>query len=544
MLACPTRTLRDEPTDVDSFGAHSRVAKALAGELLTEEGGRTIGLEGPYGSGKSTVVRLTRNELAVDPSVTVFVFDAWAHQGDPLRRSFLETLLERLNPWIPQDVRERFQKSISGRERRTLSTVERELSLAGKILAGSVLAVPVGTALLTAALRGPDWSGRWEDWAKGIFGILCTAMPLFAVIGLKLATWRGATWAKGGLFTSETTETTVSETHEQPEPTSVEFEGYFRRILDAALGSAERRLVIILDNLDRISGDDARSLWSTLQTFVAPDSTSASSWGRRVWVVLPYDRRGLQQMWSSEGPEGALINESFLDKTFHNRFFVPPPVMSDWHAYLRTLIRDALPVHASNQDHLETIVSIFGTFLRPRSEVTPRLLKTWVNDLGAYHRQWFEELPISDQAYFTCLRRNYGDQLLSVIQQASLPYPELLSILSDELRLNLAALYFGLPPAKAFQVMLREPIMSALSQPTTEPLTNLERLYGDGFWIVLATSVEAELLAWEQSTQLARAAFLLDESKLLAGSDLDGYKRRVLRKLRDATLSIKSLIPI
>ena len=93
---CGTRLLTDLPADKDAFGAHERVARAIADVVRTEDGGRTIGLEGGWGAGKSTVVKLLEQELAGDADSAAWIFDAWAHEGDPLRRSFLEGLSQAL----------------------------------------------------------------------------------------------------------------------------------------------------------------------------------------------------------------------------------------------------------------------------------------------------------------------------------------------------------------------------------------------------------------------------------------------------------------
>src|SRR6185437_3779744 len=95
----------DNPSQEDEFRGHphQRVADAVASVILSNEGGRAIGLEGTWGSGKSTVIELVRTRLAKhelsNPTArksSFFVFDTWAHQSDPLRRVFLEELIRCL----------------------------------------------------------------------------------------------------------------------------------------------------------------------------------------------------------------------------------------------------------------------------------------------------------------------------------------------------------------------------------------------------------------------------------------------------------------
>ena len=101
---CPTKLLDDTPADTDDFGGHESVARSIAELVRTEAGGKAIGLEGGWGAGKSTIVNLAStilNETKNGQYRTV-VFDTWAHQGDPLRRTFLENLITRIRAfnWV------------------------------------------------------------------------------------------------------------------------------------------------------------------------------------------------------------------------------------------------------------------------------------------------------------------------------------------------------------------------------------------------------------------------------------------------------------
>lgn len=98
-----TILIEDVPSTTDDFGLegqgpHERVARAITDLILGENGGKFIGLEGTWGSGKSTVVNLITKQLYQQSraNTLVLLFDAWAHAGDRLRRTFLESLVGQM----------------------------------------------------------------------------------------------------------------------------------------------------------------------------------------------------------------------------------------------------------------------------------------------------------------------------------------------------------------------------------------------------------------------------------------------------------------
>lgn len=93
-----TNLLRDDPSDVDAFGTHETIASLICDEITHSHDGRSIAIVGDWGSGKSTVIRLLKQKLEKTEPLRphMFVYDAWAHEGDPLRRAFLDDLIYSL----------------------------------------------------------------------------------------------------------------------------------------------------------------------------------------------------------------------------------------------------------------------------------------------------------------------------------------------------------------------------------------------------------------------------------------------------------------
>ncbi|MEG2314355.1 P-loop NTPase fold protein, partial [Brevundimonas sp.] len=140
----------------DRGGSHARVAKACASVISTNDDLKVIGLLGPWGSGKSTVVRLIQRELKADETLQthVFCYDAWLHQSDPPRRAFLETLLQFL---IDHDLttQDRWQTQLDILNRQiedTTTTATPSLTAAGRLLLLSLVCLPFGMQFI-----GHDW---------------------------------------------------------------------------------------------------------------------------------------------------------------------------------------------------------------------------------------------------------------------------------------------------------------------------------------------------------------------------------------------------
>ncbi|MFZ6757262.1 P-loop NTPase fold protein [Undibacterium sp. Ji50W] len=129
---------------------HAQVSENLFNLIQSSNKGVTIGLEGNWGSGKSTVINLLKDQLIEDKNqkAKFFMFDAWAHDGDPLRRIFLESLIKEMDPDGQDDYLLEIEKEITGRKKTVSVESKKSASQFGKLLSFVALTIPLGTALL------------------------------------------------------------------------------------------------------------------------------------------------------------------------------------------------------------------------------------------------------------------------------------------------------------------------------------------------------------------------------------------------------------
>jgi hypothetical protein len=274
-----TRFLDDSPTKDDAFGPHRQIAEAIL-ELVQDEdtdGGKTIGLTGTWGSGKSSVLEIIYEKLQKVPAPKVptklFVFDSWAHQGDPLRRSFLEEL-DRFIESVGWGGCGNWKQSL--KELRTETRVTKKNKFSALTRTGKWFISLMAIAFVTNSLVNHyafDTTFPFQDVGlqAGEFWWLYSAAPVLLILvtlSPVLLLWFKRTHETSEkdenspllLFLQKTPETEITEVEQTANPTSLEFRECFLSMMEAVLDDSNRRLIIAFDNLDRVDPGDAREI--------------------------------------------------------------------------------------------------------------------------------------------------------------------------------------------------------------------------------------------------------------------------------------------
>lgn len=540
---CVTNLVFDEPESDDEFGPHQRIADALAALISGGEKSIAVGVEGAWGSGKTTVVNLLRKAVGDRGDYALITFDAWAHEGDPLRRTFLETVVEQLKEkqqaggaWIDAAEWEKRLDVISQRRKVEENKNVPKLSRWDKALIFSLAFVPLGNAILGAALR-EEFTIRWlapPAWKflfEFVFGLLFILAPLTVLLTRFLKSEAGQDdlniWT---LLSSKGVSEVRTETTKTPEPTSLEFEKAFRELTQEALVDPNRKIILVIDNLDRVDSEDALTIWSTLQTFLQHRPNPRYDWLNRLWTLVLYDPRGLSALWAAPAGGGkaaaANVYKSFVDKTFQVRFEVPAPVLSEWRDYLIKKVRDAFPSHPEDWHTVYRVRALHATARRP----TARELKLFVNQIGALHRQWsrggtrqLDEYPLPHIASYVLLREEYPELLPSLLS-GLVPTQNDKNLLGPDLSRSIAGLVFNVERELGYQMLLEGPIKLALIEGKGEEIKEWAEKT-DGFWEVLEGVVSSNWFG-DEPLLLANAAQVLEESGVLAAAER--YERQTV----------------
>lgn len=507
------RFIRDEPAARDAFGSQG-LAEAVLSAIRNQRELRTIGLLGGWGTGKSTVLKFIADKLETSPDlagVLLFHYDAWLHQSDPVRRSFLEALIEflRTNHIGTTNKWDEAMADLVGRVEQVDSRSIPALTPWGAIILASLLLYPVGAGLfgldtLREALSatGLGW------WPLAVAGALMAA-PLLIVTGVyawwrpwgELAIWNVDFWTTHAkrhkddsiisILVQRGQERTVTKTTHAPEPSAIEFQKMFQDI-NSEVGRANRRLVIVIDNLDRMVAAQAAEFWANVRSlFLGRDANSSGPNKTLPLVILPVDESAFARMYDdSAGNTTGLFNgQSFISKTFDVVFHVTRPVLSRWADYFAEQMKFAFSGKLSDAEVL-IAQRVFEHSRLARDgaqtkQVTPREINTFINALAALRLQWpSEQISLEAAATYAAFRGQIDADLLRVLKEG----------LNDRTKIGahrqreIAALHFGVQPDEAVQVLLEAPIKNALENGTGD-LTSLHKV--SGFDLVALNVIDA-----------------------------------------------------
>jgi hypothetical protein len=562
-----TQLLSDAPASEDAFeGGHNRVAEALAGLIQDEKGGKALALKGPFGSGKSTVVRLLENELEEvgkekGEDTRIFKYDAWEHQGDPLRRSFIESLVEFLEEedWAEEDEWGDEIERIARRKEETTHKTEPVLTEWGRKVALALFLSPLGLAGFAVFARGAIGAAQAQNpswwWFGGFVGLAVIALGgfLFPLFQYKRA--KQNTDDEDGdpfyLFFQKTRKEKETKTIRTPDPTTIEFQEIFRDIISQTLEDGRRQLIVVVDNLDRLPPDQALSTWATMRTFFETEGANEDEWMDRFWLIVPLNFEALRGIFTdssrSEGrkgdpdvQEGDSV-EAFANKTFSTVLRVAPPVLSDWEQFMKDQLSDAFYLDESEDSAAEAFHAVYRLYriagVEDNSIPTPRDVKIFINRLSGLYRQWGDEIGLPMLAAYQLESGKISQDGQELTDSMFLP-PRIQAELRDEDWQNqFAALHFNVHRDKATQVLIEEQVQTALETGNEEETVED---YADiaGFASVVGRVIPRIVRGDDPST-ISLAGLALDTISLGA----EDVENDVWRKLRRGIRTAKDWFP-
>ncbi|MDS7595472.1 KAP family NTPase [Agrobacterium tumefaciens] len=522
--------LIDEPSNEDHFNGkgHERTAIALSKAIANFSGNdRAIGLDGPWGSGKSTVVEIARKILAErktkeNRDYRFFTFDIWQSQGSSFRRSLLEHFLDWTIATFPKHRSrlEEVEAKVKGKVREVRSTNQSILDWWGVLV---IMALP--------------FLPLYYFWAKSEFDALSEKTDFFSSNSfMMLAIFIGGTflWAlrkmvcdwkpsRGGFWTGledkyraalsqtlligskQVEDQRVTQYIREIDPNDFEFQTTLREIL-SIVQSDMVRVVIVLDNIDRLPRKEINEYWAQVRAvFSGNPAVRNLDPKKSVTVIVPYHRHLVEEQKFPEGVQthaaiSPLGAREIFTKTFDEILQVSPPVMSNSREFFIAGMGKALP-EVSDSDELFRVYLIFDRIIRNQNgSATPRQIIGFINELASMyvlHGGRFKLPTVAVYiAYQDALEANPG-----LLNDPKSIEARVRQIADDaDLEQNLSAMIFNVDPDLALQLMLDQRIKDAAIQ-SAEKLIEISN--SAGFDVRVDQVIQENTEEWGKSSELA-----------------------------------------
>ncbi len=230
--------------ETDAFG-HRDYAETIAAVLVEAEPPFTLGLFGPWGVGKTTIIEEVGRRLP--KSCAFAIFDAWRYEGDALRRHFLTEISRQLHKKKQLDAG--YNRK---RELEELTTPVSSVRPAG----WSVNRVSLVRAAINSTVVGVVAFFLMTRYLPLDASTLGAVVSAVVTLGLFVAT------SVTQIFDLKF-ETVTRPRLEDPERFTEKFENLLGHLKPS-------RLVVAIDNIDRCSPERIEQIFETLNTFLEP----------------------------------------------------------------------------------------------------------------------------------------------------------------------------------------------------------------------------------------------------------------------------------
>ena len=425
--------------DLSGLKPQKAISKAIVKHIVDydnehADGGimpRVIGLEGKWGSGKSNVIKqLSEDELLKD-NYLVIEFDAWAYQEDEYRISLMEHITNKLSQHQPKKVKEYNKLLIE-----TLSKKEHEETTFEPKVSGFLICL-----LITIAFTS-------------LFGFLLEKYPdtelyrwcrlLFVVapwIVLAIYAWFQQKHIEDLLVVFEKAirngATTKSVYSREPSVSDL------RHWLSEASVVCEKKLVVVIDNMDRLPKEKLKKLWSMIHVFANNEDMA------NAWIVIPYDEQKLKEVIDGD-------YKQYIRKTIPVTINVGEPIVSDVRDLFDGLYKKAF---GENEPNMSYIRALFGV---TNDSFSIRDIIYFINSMVTVKRQ-FEGFSLVSVALYVVLEEEIKAHPYKVLMEEwfASKYAPVVPVTEDN-RSEVAAIVYHVSKDDAMQLVYENAIDHAV----------------------------------------------------------------------------------
>lgn len=284
----------------DDFFENKKYAELLENKIKNNNKFNVLGLYGKWGRGKTTIVKTAeKNILAENRDDYIFInYDAWKYNGNSFKRMFLIEIAKVIDN----------KKNNSKEVNKLIRILYKTQSMArgkGRVFYGAFILIAVIVTIMSFIMLV----------MKGEFqvGIPLTFLGVLQVMDgtLKLLT-----------FTSGTVTNTITE---HPIIHPEEFEKLFNEIFNMF---TEKKVVIVIDNLDRCPSAEAYEVLSSIKCFFNGKSN--------LLMIIPLDEAAIKEHIKKQFNGTDIEANEYISKiinsniSLHNPNFIKQYEYIDW----------------------------------------------------------------------------------------------------------------------------------------------------------------------------------------------------------------------
>ncbi len=404
----------EQPSELDLFpgSSHDKVANAMCTYIVDDRNSRVIGLDGEFGSGKSSILTMLKNKLVkTNPKYKIWFFDCEQNYQGSIKSNFIELFTDELINSVGKDNKvkesllENRDKALGRHFTYTKSTVSRISSWALLLIVALFFSTSSFKELFALSkLKDPISLWLYVVHIFSFFSpVIVLLIAFFKLKGTKVGEQQ---WSIFHLFKGGSDDTVTEKIQVAREVSPLDL----KHTLDADLKLLnDIHYVVILDNLDRLPKDSLRTVWSDLEifTWVSEDNT--------LTVIVPFCSNKVAKYLAPDH-ERTYDSRDFIAKKFPVVFRAPPIIASGWKDGFYKLWESTFP--EEQREMAEKCAMLLQRHSPMNGKlVTPRLQKRFINDIAT------TSLTLGSEIDLVCI----GAHLL-LCKYSDLPLEEMIRV--------------------------------------------------------------------------------------------------------------------
>lgn len=404
---------------------------------------RVIGLEGKWGSGKSNVIKHIKSNELLKNDYHVLEFDAWSYQEDEYRKSLIENITSQLTK-----LHDDKKNELNVLMRDALTTYEYEKTKfephVSGLLIGLLITIAITSLFGFILEKYPDT--EFYRYCRLVFMVIPWILLAIYALFKKKDIDDLLVVFENSIRNGGTTKSIYSRN-----PSVSDLRLWLNNVSDLC----GKRIILVIDNMDRLPSDKLKKLWSMIQIFANDDRM------KNAWFILPYDLKKLKSVIGDE-------YKQYLRKTIPVTINVGEPIVSDSRDVFDGLFEKAFGKNVAYQNEIRAM------FLVTYKDYSIRDIIYFLNSMVSLKKQ-NEQTSLVSIAIYVLMEEELKECPEGVLlEDWFAPKYSPIVELSDEHRCEVAAIVYHVSKDDAMQVVFENALEHAVMLDTDLPIDGVK----------------------------------------------------------------------